>query len=659
MRADTKNNLIHVLIVMMFCYLPHVLALPVLSVFIISIIVYRFCAIHYALPLPNMAVRIVLIIISLGLLYWQYRVLQSSGFYIGCMLMFTALKILEATTPRDLRVLILCNFYIILTVLLTYQDLWVFLYVITVVGMNLALMVKLTAPQVDFSRTGKSFIKHFLIAIPISLLLFYIFPRFSQPLWRVPAISQTKIGFNEEMTMGNVSEVFNDDSMVMRVTFNGKFKPTLYWRGLVLSHFNGWSWKPASSNEYQFQQLKAIDTEKIANYEIMLEPHQKKWLFYQDNPIAAKPNLLFSPQAGLVQSTNAPLYYRLSYSLIDNIPTYHPITLKERQQNTALPSHGNPRLRKWAKQQFAAVNNNPEALIALIARRINHEPYWYSLKIGNKGISPNAMDRFWFETKRGYCEYYTGAVTIILREAGIPARVVVGYHGGKWNPVAGYLTVQQNDAHAWLEYWKEGGGWQHVDPVTFIDRQRIDPTIHQKRADEATVSWFNNWSGDGLPWMTQVRFYLESLQFFWERWLLFYNQDTQRVLLQKMGFEQWDGARLLQVFVVVFVIILITIGSWYLIRERRVRDPLQVEYRRLQQEISRLGVPIQPPATFSKQLHELENNYPYLKEVLDTYIHQYEQLRLHHVDDNADTRKSLVQLFRALRAQLKNIPTRT
>ena len=77
MRADTKNNLIHVLIVMMFCYLPHVLALPVLSVFIISIIVYRFCAIHYALPLPNMAVRIVLIIISLGLLYWQYRVLQD------------------------------------------------------------------------------------------------------------------------------------------------------------------------------------------------------------------------------------------------------------------------------------------------------------------------------------------------------------------------------------------------------------------------------------------------------------------------------------------------------------------------------------------------------------------------------------------------------
>lgn len=653
----TENTSKFALIVLLTCYLPHITNLPVLSVFVIAAILYRFFAARYHFPLPTLWVRIVLIVVSLCLLYWQYRVLQSSGFYIGCLLMFTALKVLEVHSLRDLRVLALCNFYVILTVLLLYQDFWVFLYIIFTSGLNLAFMVKLSAIEVDFKRTGKNFIKHFLMAIPLSLLLFYLFPRFSQPLWHVPTVAQTKIGFNEEMTISNVSDIFEDDSMVMRVTFNKKFKPSLYWRGLVLSYFNGVSWKPANVNEYQFEAVKLLDIEQVPSYEIMLEPHQKKWLFYEDSPIAAKPNLLFSPQSGLVQQSKAPLYYRFSYSLIDMPSSYQPLTALSRRQNTQLPAHGNPRLRAWAKQQFSAVNRNPDALIAIIARKINQEPYWYSLVTANTGITSDFMDRFWFETKRGYCEYYTGAVTIILRAAGIPARVIVGYYGGKWNPVAGYLTLQQNDAHAWLEYWKEGYGWQRFDPVTFIDRKRIDPTIDQKQADKATVSWFNNWAqvSSTLSWTTQIRFYLESVQFFLERWLLFYNQDTQGVLLQKMGFEQWNGVKLLQVFVIVFVVIMMTIGTWYVIRERPVRDALKDEYASLQHELSLLGVSIQPPATFIRQLHELEIKYPDLKDLLYRFLSQYEQLRLQQIEDNPETRKAVLTLFRALRVALRKI----
>lgn len=652
---STKNSIKYVLIVMLFCYLPHMANLPVVFAFVLATIVYRFFADHYGFPLPNVWVGIFLILISLSLLYWQYRILQSSGFYIGCLLMFTALKSLEVQTARDLRVLVLCNFYVILTVLLLYQELWIFPYVILAVLANLALMVKLAAPQVDFKYTSKHFIKHFLVALPISLLLFYLFPRFTHPLWRVPALSQTKTGFSEEMTIGNLSEVFNDDSTVMRVIFNRKFKPSLYWRGLVLSQFNGWSWKPASSDGYQFEPLKPIDTGKLASYEIMLDPHQKKWLLYQDNPIAAKPNLLFSSSAGLVQQNNSPVYYRFNYSLVDKVPGYQPITAVTRQQNTYLPPRGNPRIREWAKRQFAAANSNPLALIAVIARKINQENYWYSLVTGNTGVHANLMDRFWFETKRGYCEYYTGAVAIILRAAGIPARVIVGYHGGKWNPVAQYLTVQQNDAHAWLEYWQEGMGWQRLDPVTFIDRKRIDPTIHQKQADEATAGWFNNWSQNTtLPWIMRATFLLESVQFFWERWLLFYNQDTQRALLQKIGLEQWDEIKLLQASIAVLLVILAVAGVWYLIRQQWGRDALVEEYHRLQREISLLGIQTQPPATLAKQLQELEIKYPHLKEALHNYMQQYEQLRLYQVENNPENRKAIMQLFRALRAQLKN-----
>lgn len=654
MQSNNKSNIKSVLIVMLLCYVPHMADLPVVFTFVIATIVYRLIAERFHLPLPNIWLRVFLILVSLGLLYWQYRILQSSGFYIGCLLIFTALKSLEAHTARDLRVLVLCNFYVILTVLLLHQELWIFPYIILGVLANLALMVKLTAPQVDLKGTSKHFIKHFLIALPISLLLFYLFPRFTHPLWRVPALSQTKVGFNEEMTIGNLSEVFNDDSNVMRVVFDKKFKPTLYWRGLVLSQFNGWSWKPANSEASQFTPLKLIETGMPASYEIMLDPHQKKWLFYQDNPIAAKPNLLFLPQVGLIQQNNSPVYYRLNYSLVDKLPTYQPINDEVRKQNTYLPPHGNPKLRAWAKQQFAAVKQNQQAMIAVIARRIYQENYWYSLVTANTGIQANLMDRFWFETKRGYCEYYTGAVAIILRSVGIPARVIVGYQGGKWNPVAQYLTVQQNDAHAWLEYWQEGMGWQRLDPVRFINPKRIDPTIHQKQADQATVGWLDSWTQNTtLSWITRVNFMLESVQFFWERWLLFYNQDTQRALLQKMGLEKWNEIDLLQSFIAVLLVILAIAGTWYLIRQWCERDALLEEYHRLQHEMALLGIETQPPATLAKQLQELEAKYPQLEVLLRSYLHQYEQLRLHHAESKAENREAILKIFRGLRMQLK------
>jgi len=655
MQADNnKGNIKSVLIVMLFCYVPHITDLPVVFTFVIITVLYRLVAQRFHLPLPNIWLRLFLILFSLGLLYWQYRILQSSGFYIGCLLVFAALKSLEVHTIRDLRVLVLCNFYVVLTVLLLHQELWIFPYIILGVLANLALMVKLTAPQVDLKVTSKHFIKHFLIALPISLLLFYLFPRFTHPLWRVPALSQTKVGFNEEMTIGNLSEVFNDDSNVMRVVFDKKFKPTLYWRGLVLSQFNGWSWKPANREASQFASLKLIEPGTPASYEIMLDPHQKKWLFYQDNPVAAKPNLLFLPDVGLVQQNNSPVYYRLNYSLVDKLPTYKPITDEARKQNTYLPPRGNPKLRAWAKQQFAAVKQNQQAMIAVIARRVYQENYWYSLVTANTGIQANLMDRFWFETKRGYCEYYTGAVAIILRAVGIPARVIVGYRGGKWNPVAQYLTVQQNDAHAWLEYWQEGLGWQRLDPVSFINPKRIDPTIHQKQAEETAEGWFNNWNqGSNLPWLARISFMLESVQFFWERWLLFYNQDTQRALLQKIGLEKWDQTNLLQSFIGVLLVILALAGAWYLIRQWRERDALLEEYHHLQHELALLGIETQPPATLAKQLQDLEAKYPQLKELLCSYMHQYEQLRLHHTDSKAEHREDILKMFRALRAQIK------
>ena len=75
-----------------------------------------------------------------------------------------------------------------------------------------------------------------------------------------------------------------------------------------------------------------------------------------------------------------------------------------------------------------------------------------------------------------------------MRAAGVPARVVAGYQGGEVNPIDGYLTVRQSDAHAWAEIWVEGQGWERVDPTAAVAPSRIEQGI------EAALP-----AGDPLP----------------------------------------------------------------------------------------------------------------------------------------------------------------
>ncbi len=110
---------------------------------------------------------------------------------------------------------------------------------------------------------------------------------------------------------------------------------------------------------------------------------------------------------------------------------------------TQLPSNINPRLNAWAKNQFANSQQNIQAFIIFLQDYIHQQPFWYTLTPpALDSTNRNQMDSFWFDTKKGYCEYYASAVTYILRAAGIPARVVIGYHGGEWNPITHAITIQ-------------------------------------------------------------------------------------------------------------------------------------------------------------------------------------------------------------------------
>jgi hypothetical protein len=263
------------------------------------------------------------------------------------------------------------------------------------------------------------------------------------------------------------------------------------------------------------------------------------------------------------------------------------------------------------------------------------------------------MDEFWFETRKGFCEHYASAVTIILRSVNLPARVVVGYQGGEWNPIAHYLTIQQRDAHAWVEYWEEGSGWQQLDPTFYIAPERIDQTILDQQNQRLNhTEYLGSYH---LSWLQQSKLLLESARFLAERWLLFYNQDTQRNLLAHLGLGHWGVDKLLQAAIAFIILFIIIMGLWYLWWQKQSVDPLLIQYHLLQKEFKRFKVLIHPSATLIQQCQSLMNNAPNLSSLVTLFLSRYEQLRLQHSNSpSKENDKQTRQLFKEFLLKLKN-----
>ncbi|AHE68035.1 transglutaminaseTgpA domain-containing protein [Legionella oakridgensis] len=644
----------HTLFIMGFCFLPFVNITPWwLTMLAIGVISYRVTAnVYHRFLLPKW-LHILLVFGVIALLRWYYGSFFSSGFFIGFLMAFFWLKVIEIHRMRDLRMVALACFYVIFTALIIHISLWILLYMILALLAVLSLLLKFERPSastIQLSRQSASFV---LLAIPASTILFFLFPRLTDPLWQVHLPMYGKTGFKENLSPGAISSLFPDDHTVMRVTFKKPMSSfNIYWYGLILNHYNGITWTSQPQAYNDFLPLAHLPSKQEGEYEILLEPHQKLWMFYMREPAAGWPRLRFSPSYGLTSLKEETINQRMTYALTTQNPHYRPLNPKSMQRYLQLPSQGNPKLRAWAIKE--KLGKDPSQFISQILKYIHHEPFWYTLNPKLINTSTHSLDEFWFNTREGYCEHYASSVAFILRAAGIPARVVIGYYGGEWNPLGQYLKVRQKDAHAWLEYWQEGLGWQRLDPTTAIAPQRIDERILQENDTLSTaLDW--NYYRFKLSWLETIRLRLETMQFFWERWLLFYNQEQQQSLLQTLGLGHWDWGRLLQLWTASFLLFLF-LGSMWLYWQKRIQDPLLKEYHRLQHELQRLNIKTTPPATLRQQWQALAHQKPQWRSMIEDHLRRYETLRLQSSDNNSPAcRKALQTLFKSLRKTIKKL----
>ncbi len=638
----------HALIVFFICYMPHITTEPTwLFVLFIAVIGYRLMADYYSYPPTPWWLHLLLV---MGCLFLLSRNIFISGFFIRFLLTFIILKYLELHSMRDIKILILCNFFVILSALIVTQELWIIVYLLVAIIANLSIMLKLSAPEVSFTQISSKSGLQLLMVLPLSLLLFYVFPRID-PLWQMQSLAKANISLSDKMSPGSITDLFDDDSTVMQITFTNN--PILhgYWRAITLNFYSGETWYPSVYQYSTFLPVSELKENETPDYEILLEPNQIKWLFYTDYPVAGKPNLLFTFSHGLIRGNKRPITERFSYALKVQSPPYQPLSTTDYTEATQLPNDINPRLSAWAKDQFTKLHKDPAAFIAYLHTYIHDQPFWYTLTPPLLNADLNQMDRFWFETQKGFCEHYASAVTFILRTVGIPARVILGYHGGKWNPITQSITIQQHNAHAWLEYWQDGIGWQSLDPTAFIARNRIDHNIQLRLNQYADQTTYFTLSA--TSWRQGISFLVDSVRFYSERWFLFYNQSTQKNLLQQIGLGSWNTGQLLQASVIALPVFFLLIGLYYHWRQKRKLDPLLREYHLLQKEFRRFNIATPLSATLNQQCEMLSIKLPTLSPMLLAFIQRYDELRLQQVH-NGDTGNiaETIDLFKKLRASL-------
>ncbi len=342
------------------------------------------------------------------------------------------------------------------------------------------------------------------------------------------------------------------------------------------------------SSEQAKRRMPSIqgDARSLLTYTVTLEPNNRDWLFALDAPASLPVTNEFRPRmtADMRIVTNDLVRQRTRYEM-RSYTTYRfnaDSSAIERRSWLDLPPTYNPRTLELAEEIRTRSGNDADRVRATL-EHLRRGGYEYTLSPPRLGR--NSIDEFLFDTRQGYCEHYASAFVFLMRALDVPARVVTGYQGGELNPVDGFMTIRQSDAHAWSEVWLQGRGWVRVDPTAIVAPMRIDQGAAEI-ARQAGITLPG--AGSGFTWLRSIRFNWEAVQNSWNQWVLSYSQERQRDLIGLLGLTpNWESLALVMA---VLVTIVLAVMAAFSLRTRTERDPLGDAFRLMRERLDRAGV---------------------------------------------------------------------
>lgn len=606
---DKPKVLLFLLGTLLFLILPHLPHLPLPVLLIMgSAGFYRYLIYRFQRPNLSRHLTGLLALAAAGVIFVSFGRYKGADVMVAFYATMVFFKLLESRTDRD-TLLVICLSYLLLgTAFIFKQDLWTLPYLLTGTTLLSTILVGVQFPdglrQIKHSlRTACGLI---LLATPLAILMFLIVPRGGGLLWSLGNQGFQKTGLTDRVDFSSMSSLNQDNTIAFRVDFKeaDQLHDRYYWRAIVYGAFDGYTWEPAGLPVNQIW-TSAVAAPPIIEYTITIEPHQQPWLFSLDLPINVPPDAAMNNERQLVLRRNQKVMTRWQYDLksAESYKLGQRLSPREQRLYLSFPRDLNPKTIALA-EKWRAQCPSDSAYMQAVLTHISKTNFYYTLDPGTFDAT-HAIDDFWFEKQRGYCQHYASAFALLMRAGGLPARLVGGYQGGEINPVNNYLMVRQRHAHAWVEVFLPTQGWVRVDPTAAIAPQRTEPSLQsalqamQTMNDDGDNRFNNNdsrpnsqnpaFGAKSINFWDRLGYQIDGLNHSWNSWVLNYDADKRAALFKALGSEKLKRYWWL-ILTVTIACFLLIMGFIFQRRNRYQVDQIQLIYTLFCKKLAKKGV---------------------------------------------------------------------
>jgi len=617
----------------------HSLSIWVPSLFLFSLAL-KFWMEPKGYRLRSVVLKLVLVATALTTAFITYGSARNVEAGISLLVVLMSLKILEAHTAREFRVMVLIGWMLCLCGLFLSQDFTTALCLLIAFALLVVALVQFhrgAAAGAVWPPIGMTS-KLLLQASPLVALFFLVFPRINAGLrLDLRPFRSANTGFSDQLSPGKIAALANSSDVAFRAEFPGNnTRPSgpMYWRGVVMWRCDGMEWRApyaprpkASSTQPEVAGSRGLSVQSSKTKEIQqritLAPHGARWMFALDRPIKTVRGAMLA--SGDYLWSGQPIRKPRQYDVASSEFSGNELTARERADSLEVPASINPAVRDLA-YSWAVQNRDPRAVVSTALRFFRTQGFSYSLTPGEY----ENLEDFLFRRRVGFCEHYAASFATLMRLAGIPARVVVGYLGGEYNDLGHFILVRQADAHAWCEVWLPENGWTRVDPTSAVapGRASLDLTsfletrVASGQMGVRQNAWIARLLRSGV--FTNVRFIWQTLSYQWDTRLLAFDADVQDVFLTSMGIGSGGPVFLIVEILLVAVALLAIYFASMQLRTRSRVDRVKALYEYFCRKTARLGVPRDPwegPLHFAQRAAQsLPNESNRIRQIADTYI---------------------------------------
>lgn len=572
------------------------------------------------------------------------------------------LKPFEINARKDFYQLSVLGLFILATSFIFIYSIYFTIIIIILMALNFSWLLSYFSVQQPIFNQFKTASKLLLQSLPLAIVLFVFFPKIS-PFWHVPLANSAKTGLSDTVSIGDISKLALSNELAFRVEFTEQAPSysQLYWRALVLDQFDGVTWRRSKKTKQNIvteaQLMQQLDfTKTQLSYQVIAEPSFQRWLYALDVAKLddVKQNKIVYQLKDQTLISRDKIAQPISYTVTSFIDSPIAPFLNEagQQHYLDIDEQSNPQLVSYAKKLKQDLSD-PRAIVQQVLTKFRTEQYRYTLSPAL--LDNNSLDEFYFETRAGFCEHYASSFTYLMRAAGIPARMVLGYLGGEYNAQGNYYRVLQRDAHAWSEVWFSESGWVRVDPTAAVDPSRVEQGFSQQLLSEKNALSVNFDLSNYLSgvWLSQLLLQFEALDYQWTKLVINFSQDKQNELLNDWFGDDFNyKSALIIASSLIIMGMLIWLFHW--LAKPANRSPKWIfYYQQVQNKLNKLGLSksnAQLQKHYANQVFQFDEQ---LGKSYQQFMLSYEKLQY---QQNSELEKS--QLLQKIKAQYKQFSDR-